>query len=199
MKQILIVIASLAIISCTHKSEKLPLTIDGKAVCIPLSYVINEGGSGFPSGDYDPAGGGLDYSILFSAQDVAKNIPKYRSRINVDGSQQFQVVYVMLDKENSANLTTQSNTLIPLKESPNLFRKSEIAINSPIFEKVHSSYYPWGSCSSLYANKENFDCSHQVPVKGIEMTYQIHSKNLPLYKDVDNFILKKLKTWQCRP
>ncbi len=126
MKHISTVILSFALIACSSKSNHLTFDAGDYKLCIPSKYIVNAGGSGFPSGNYDPNGGGLDFSLLFSGEEIQQNIPTYKTRIKVNNSPRFQVIYLMLDKASHPIQPDAPTMPIPLIESPNLFHTKKL-------------------------------------------------------------------------
>ncbi|APG61512.1 hypothetical protein LPB140_00150 [Sphingorhabdus lutea] len=48
----------------------------------------------------------------------------------------------------------------------------------------------------IRGKKTNFECDRMYKSKNLEMSYSLYSQTYHLYKDVDNFIINKLKIWE---
>ena len=179
--------------------------LKGTDICIPEAHAESLlPAAGFDSGDYDVSKG-YDVAATISRQELGQSIKGYKETVVRGGRTKYLGVLLSLYPASETSREIEApEALTQVKQAPDLFIQNYVdETYSPmdVFRKKSTGGYRlWGYCSLATTNNspKRLECERQyLNIGPLLVSYDIDEANLHLYKEVDEFVRKKLRQWRC--
>lgn len=137
-------------------------------------------------GNFDTEDNLYGMRVEIPATIVANQISGYKAEVTVGSSKQPQFLYLTFS-EPYKTIRFERVQAEPVEESGGLFRiPGDSQYHWDLAKQTEDGLVLWGSCSDNFQG--SFDCMMHLPVDGVALNYELDQANLPVYREVEEFI-----------
>jgi hypothetical protein len=197
MNQLIIFTPLLLIAACSPSTS----TIKWDKYCLPKAYLTPASLSTAPSNDSNfDKNTGYGPSIFFEGKELHKHISSFKvtSPSHSTGHIYHHIQVNLSNNKIIKHVLNIEN--LRRSDMENIKFEDQSPYHWVAYDKAGSDYLYWGDCM-LDGHGEtdpSYRCTHQFNIGDTVGTYTIKDENILLHQKVDEFILNKLNTWQCK-
>lgn len=198
-KNMLLLLLPFSSISCLATPPTMQL--GNSDICVPREFIVNLGPRSSDS-NYD-SGPEVYEALNIETTYLQKYIPNYVGAFGNGNDRRWYPLMITIT-QNSSYIpmypSDEDSKLTVSAKSPHLLALHPEELSSmETFDTSQVGNPFWGICSFLNLNSNApLDCDRRLSIKGLDFDYTISRSNIDLYKEIDQFLIDKVKEWQCR-
>lgn len=181
-----------------------PRDVGGVRLCVPSGYLVHH---------VNAVGGSDALMVEFPASGVAKELPAYRADVQDArlGTLQYrQDLVVSIERQRGlegmlrrivdreapyAKAYAEPDPVTGLQRLyPDGTPASWLLLEGGWHSAAAEAY--WGRCSEDVLT-QSYQCLRELPADGLRLVYKLHAANLPLWSDLDRYVLGYFRQWRC--